>query len=361
MIFHIPNSINLGYSSGSQLRPIKMLNAFRKIGYHVDVVMGDVSSRKKQIKKIKQEILKGEHYEFLYSESSTMPTILTEKHHLPVAPFLDFRFFSFCKKYNIKIALFYRDIHWKFEQYTNSVSNLKRKYAELFYKYDLRQYKKLLDILYLPSIQMYNFIPFEFEKRIIELPPGCELRDVENKQLNESINFIYVGGLGSLYDLGYFVDVINELNNTKLFLCTRKNEWAQNQGKYDFNNKTVIYHKSGEALNDVYIQSDIAVLFVKPSTYWKFVMAVKLFEYISFKKPIIAVKGTAIGDFIERNDIGWVVEYDKNKLKELITHLKNNRQDVKRKIKNIERIQPDNTWVARVKKVQGDLTRTICN
>ena len=117
MIFHIPMQIDPKMQSGSQVRPHNMIQAFKNIGYNVDVVMGYVKNRKKQIAKIKENINNGVKYDFLYSESSTMPTTLTEKNHLPIAPFLDFDFFKFCKQYGIKIGLFYRDIHWKFEQY----------------------------------------------------------------------------------------------------------------------------------------------------------------------------------------------------------------------------------------------------
>ena len=62
---------------------------------------------------------------FLYSESSTMPTSLTEPHHMPTHPFLDFSFFYFCKRNGIKIGLFYRDIYWKFEIYKEKVHGIK--------------------------------------------------------------------------------------------------------------------------------------------------------------------------------------------------------------------------------------------
>ena len=84
-------------------------------------------------------------------------------------------------------------------------------------------------------------------------------------------------------------------------------------------------------------------------------MAVKLFEYISYKKPIIAVTGTAVGDFIEKNDIGWTINYDEIKLKELITDLQNNPSQIDQKIKKIEKIISDNTWEARALQVKKDL------
>ena len=54
-IYHYPNPINDNTANvGSAIRPNQMLNAFRKIGYEVEVVTG---YRKKKKKKI-QEVIK---------------------------------------------------------------------------------------------------------------------------------------------------------------------------------------------------------------------------------------------------------------------------------------------------------------
>ncbi len=106
-IFHIPNKLDEKSLSGSQVRPRMMIQAFKDIGYDVDVVMGYGKERKKSINIIKNNIKSGIKYDFLYSESSTMPTLLTEKNHLPLYPNLDFGFFKFCKNHGIKIGLFY--------------------------------------------------------------------------------------------------------------------------------------------------------------------------------------------------------------------------------------------------------------
>jgi len=356
IIFHTPVMFNVKLHSGSEISAQKMLKAFRTIGYDVDLVMGYVNDRKEQIVKIKQNIENGVKYDFLYSESSTVPTALTQKHHFPIAPFLDFDFFQFCKNHNIKIGLFYKDIHWKFDQYINSVPYLKRKLAEIFYKYDLTQYEKYVDILYLPSLLMFKHIPTSFDKQVIALPPGFEHNNkCDENSSGKSLNFIYVGGLGELYDLQLFTKVINGIKNIKFNLCTRENEWNKNKIKYQ-SSSIDVFHLSGSQLAEVYSKSSIGVLFVKPTKYWKFVMAVKLFEYISYKKPIVAVKNTAVGDFVEENNIGWTLDYDENELRNLIMSLQNNSSLVDAKIKNIEKIMSKHTWEARAFQVEKELT-----
>jgi hypothetical protein len=157
MIFHLPFEPDRKRNSASNLRPFWMLDSFKELGYQVEVVMGNGITRKKQITKIKKDILEGQIFDFVYSESSTMPTLLTESHHLPLFPFLDFGFFRFLKKQKIPIGLFYRDIHWRFDQY--KVHPLKKWISRLFYQYDFKEYKKSLDVIFLPSIEMGKYIP----------------------------------------------------------------------------------------------------------------------------------------------------------------------------------------------------------
>lgn len=352
MIFHIPMQLDLKMHSGSQIRPVKIIQAFKNIGYQIDVVMGYGKDRKKQITRIKNNIKSGVKYDFLYSESSTMPTLLTEKSHLPLFPFLDFSFFRFCKKHRIKIGLFYRDVYWVLDE----AKTFKQKVAKWFYRYDLNQYNKLLDILYLPSKKMYDYVPFEFSKKIVALPPAIEKTKNIDRNTIDNLNFIYIGGISELYDLKLFCKVLSEQWKGKLIICTREKEWEEYKASYlDYLKYIQVEHKSGTALEALYLQASIAVYFVKPNDLWSFAMGVKLFEYLSFKKPIIAVRDTAVGQFVEENNIGWVIDYDEEKLKTLLLSLKNHPEYIEEKINNIEKIIPKHTWEARAKKVVSDL------
>jgi len=69
----------------------------------------------------------------------------------------------------------------------------------------------------------------------------------------------------------------------------------------------------------------------------------------------VNVKDTAVGNFIEKNDIGWVIEYDSQKLKELIDYLFDNPQAIQEKKDNIKKIIPSHTWEARALQVVEDL------
>lgn len=359
MIFHLPYKIDYNRPSGTNIRPQKLIKTFKNIGYEVELIEGYGKERKNKIKELKKKIKSGIKYEFLYSESSTMPTLLTEKHHLPLYPFLDFNFFKFCKKNRIKIGLFYRDIYWKYDFYKKAVGKIKSKFSEIFYKYDLKKYNELLDILFLPSLKMKRKLP-EIDKETISLPPGLEKRKLKRKEQFKSklLNLLYVGGVGDEYSLEKLFQAIRNLK-VNLTICARRNEWEKNYFKYEpllISNINII-HKSGKELEKEYLKSDICLLFFPPSEYRSFAMPLKLFEYIQHKKTIIATKDTAAGDLIKRNNIGWVVDYKVEELIKLISVILKNREVLEKKEKNINEIYEEHTWQARAKKIEKELTK----
>jgi len=356
MIFHYPLPIDYSGKSASRIRPIKMIEGFKILGYQVEIISGYGSERKKIIKEIKRKIINGEKYDFLYSESSTMPTALTEKHHLPIYPFLDFNFFRFCKKYKIKIGLFYRDIYWRFPEYSQELPFFKKVIAKIFYLYDLINYKSTIDILYLPSEEMAKYIPI-VNKKVKALPPGHdEYQEKQQKPFKDNLTLLYVGGIGIHYKMHKLFNVINKLQKVKLIICTRKEEWEKERQGYNLSENIIIIHKKGEDLKEIYEKVDITLIFVEPIKYWEFALPFKLFEYIGNEKPIIASKGTLAATFVKENNIGWEIDYDENSLKNLLENLLNNPSEIYQKISNIKKIKPLHTWKQRAITVKNDLT-----
>lgn len=361
-IFHIPNFVDQNRKSGSQIRPLKMLKAFQSLGYDIDIVMGYGSERKVQIEKIKEKIRSGVVYDFAYSESSTMPTLLTEKNHLPTYPFMDFGFFRFLRSHGVKIGLFYRDIYWLFPMYDKTVSPVKSFIAKRFYNYDVKQYARLLDILYLPSVRMKNYIPEIDHLHIEPLPPAMDLVEhlpTRQKQDSEFLKIFYVGGLGENYNLEMIFRVANQNDFIKFVVCCREAEWKENASIYEkyLNDRVTVVHKSGSELDAYLDEADIANIFINPAEYWKFAMPVKLFEYMQHLCPIITTRGTEVANFVYENDIGWVIDYDDEDLTKALHHIHTHRDEVVEKSENMIPALKENTWVARAQKVVEDMKK----
>lgn len=85
-------------------------------------------------------------------------------------------------------------------------------------------------------------------------------------------------------------------------------------------------------------------------------MPVKLFEYLSYKKPIISTNGTATGDFVEKNSIGWCSDYSVEDLSNIFDSIYYSKEEYFNIVKNIDNIINKHTWKARAIKVVEDLT-----
>lgn len=364
IIFHHPLPLNPQATSASGIRPLRMLKAFKDLGHQVDVIAGNSKQRKKAINSIKKRVKLGEKYHLVYSESSTMPTILTDKHHLPLHPRLDFNFFKFCKKNNIPIGLFYRDIYWAFEEYGTHLNPIKKTFAKLSYKYDLLNYNKYLTKLYLPSYKMGKYIPFVSRDILATLPPAHDVSNIEYKEetnFNSSkpLKVFYVGGMSDHYQMHTLFNVVKKRTDIELVVCTRSSEWLSVKSEYpdisDSDNINVV-HESGEGMRELMINSDITSIFVKPQEYREFAVPVKLFEYLGYRKPIIATQGTLAGAFVAENNIGWTIPYDEQSLNKLFDSLilEPNKYAIKRQ--NMADVASKHTWQARAKQVIQELT-----
>ncbi len=362
IIFHHPLPLNPNATSASGIRPLRMLEAFKSLGYEVDIIAGYSKERKKAIKEVKKKIKLGAEYDFLYSENSTMPTILTEKHHLPLNPLLDFSFFRFCKNKNINVGLFYRDIYWLFESYDKSVSFLKGRVAKLSYNYELYFYKRYLARLYLPSLEMGKYVPIVPSTIFSALPPGHDVKSQlsENEYQNDSthkLKVFYVGGMSDHYQMHTLFSVVNQRDDIEFTLCTRESEWNAVKSEYpDLSDNIKIVHKSGVEMHDLMAASDVVSIFVKPQEYREFAAPVKLYEYLGHRKPIIASKETLAGNFVAKNGIGWSLTYSESDLNNLFDKLVESPKLLVSVQQQMNVIALHHTWQARARQVIKDLT-----
>ncbi|EKO3697822.1 glycosyltransferase family 1 protein [Vibrio metschnikovii] len=362
IIFHYPLPLDENSKSASGIRPLRMLTAFQELGYSIDLVTGYSTERKECIAKVKEGIKRGKKYDFVYSESSTMPTALTDPHHLPLNPLLDWRFFSFCKKNDIPVGLFYRDIYWLFDNYGKGLNPIKSTVAKLAYRYDLWLYEKTLMKLYLPSVEMGKYVPISRTSMFSALPPGHNYTGIVQKGVPDfskrPLKLFYVGGMSEHYQLHVLFKAVCNLPKIELTVCTRKAEWLAVQNEYPpLPSNISVVHLSGKAMEAELKVCDIAILFVKPQEYREFASPVKLYEYLGFQKPILASEGTLAGQFVKDNGIGWSVPYDIKGVTEKLEALISNPSLFAVVYENLLRVTPNHTWQARAQQVIKDLTK----
>jgi glycosyltransferase involved in cell wall biosynthesis len=356
MIFHHPLPVRSGAASASGIRPYEMIEAFRSLGYEVEEVCGYSSDRARAIAEVDRKLRQGVRFAFMYGESSTEPTILTDRHHLPLRPLLDFAFFARLKSAGIPRGVFYRDIYWRFPGYGASLPWWKAAAARLCYRYDLIQYRRLLDKLFLPSLAMASHVPWVGASRMSALPPGFIDRAVARHPA-PALRLLYVGGLGEHYQMHELFRALDAVPGAELTVCTREAEWQAVRHEYQLPaaGNVRIVHGAGAQLTDLFANADVCMLCVKPQPYREFAAPVKLYEYVGVQRPVVASRGTWSADFVESNGIGWTVPYEASEIAALLRRLLGDRSLVDEKIVNLGRIRHQHTWQARARQVVSEL------
>ncbi len=362
ILFHHPLPLDPNAKSASGIRPRRMLQAFKDLGYEVDLITGFAKERKSAIKRAKKDIQKGVKYAFVYAESSTMPTTLTEPHHLPKHPLMDWLFFRYCKRNNISIGLFYRDIYWLFDSYGVGLSPLKAAIAKVAYRFDLWVYQKTLTKLYLPSLEMGAYVPKVDAGIMAALPPGHASQDFSvysSAQAEKGkLRLFYVGGMSDHYQLHKLFQVVSETPQVELTVCTRDAEWRAVQVGYPAVTPNIrIIHETGERMEAHLNESDIAVLFVQPQEYREFASPVKLYEYLGFRKPVLASEGTLAGKFVRDNQVGWTLPYEETALRQLLNRLVADPAEIFQLRKDMDALIGKHSWQARAQQVIRELTQ----
>ncbi len=361
MIFHAAYPLSVHAKSASGRRPVLMREAFSAIGYDVYDVSGGPTERMHRISQLESKIKAGLTIDFVYSESATSPTGVGRPYSRHSSLTRDLSFLEFCSKQNIPVGLFYRDVYWQFAAYTKLVRWPLSTFLRVLYKWDLRRYKRAGMTIYLPSMKMQKWIPILSPEVFKALPPGANVVEhSDTAEFSAPIRLLYVGGLGSHYRLQETVEAIAGRDDVELTICTRETEWSLNEAIYSslLAQNVRIVHSSGRALIDLYARADICILAVEPFDYWEFAVPFKLFEYLGNGKPIIASRGTYSAEFVQAEDLGWVVRYGSNELAQLLDKLSADPRLISEKAEHVRSVRLEHTWEERAQQVVRDLVES---
>ncbi|MDG5815537.1 glycosyltransferase [Chitinispirillales bacterium ANBcel5] len=363
IIVYLPYEIKDQKNSGSSMRPQRMIRALKDIGHDVQLISGKGSSSRQKLKRVMVDVNKNRsNYIGVYIESCNLPLLFSDKKIRPSILF-DLKVLISFKKAKLPISLFYRDVHWRYNlMQPKKLGSIVKKVTNLpLYQLDWIIYRKYVDKLFIPTLAMSDILPSKWPKKLLyDLPPGAEIREKENGVSNSKLRLLYVGGIKlPFYDLRGLFKAINKLNNVELTICCRKEEWELNQSMYGYIDytKVKVVHKDGNDLDDLYKNADIFALLWASHPYLKHTLPYKLFETIGAGVPIITTAGTATTDFVNDNDIGWVVTGD-NEIVDICNRLNSNRSELIETTKSIMSLRDCHTWDLRAKKIVSTLMST---
>lgn len=362
IIFHIPKVIEADSAFGSKIRPYKLISAFKSMGFETEVIAGTSISRKKKIQEVLNNIRKGKRYDFMYSESSNAPIPVSDSHHIPFAPLSDYHLFKELKKNNITSGVYYRDIFWKFDVFSEKLSLPIRLLTLPLYKLDWMMYSKYMDYLFLPSQSMAKYLHTQWpENRISILPPGCDIVDCESyeKLNNDKLTCFYVGGiLPPVYDLKEMFEVFSALDEIQLVLCCRQDEWQKMKAYYGNKCKNIkIVHENNQGIKKYYCNSDLFISAWGKDPYLEIAMPIKIFEALGYGVPVIITEGSEASRFVSDNNIGWTIS-NTTSLTDILIHLKNHKNEIDEKIEIVKQVRLHNTWVERAKQITRTLSQS---
>ncbi|WP_182142384.1 glycosyltransferase [Schaalia sp. JY-X169] len=357
MIFHAPREFDGNGSGAENLRPAKMLAAFENLGYEVHVATGSSVTRSARIKEVSDLVRAGVTFEFLYSESAVLPNALADNDRRPKRPLMDARFLGLCRKAGIPTAVFYRDIYWRFLGDRSWKERAKQLLATPLYILDLALYRHVVNVLFVPSDQMKERVPFFPKSRMRALPPGADVPQDEVES-TAHMSLLYVGGVGGHYGISTMFEAVSRVDGVRLTVCTRRQEWKAVKKSYPQvdGTKIRVLHLSESELSRVYEEADITSLMVEPTEYRSIAVPYKLYEYMAHGKPTMASTGTLASERVEALGVGWAVGYDVDAIVEFLAYLRDTPSVIETATSRVRQERSRQTWANRAKDVVRELT-----
>lgn len=359
-IFYRTLEIDPSSSRGSDLRPAKLLAAFRELGYDVDVVDGSARRRKRAMDEVASRIGSGVEYEFLYAEPPTTPIALNEPHHIPLHPLMDYRFLGFCHAHRVPVVLFYCDVQWRLPDYPAQIGWTKYLAALPFFHLDLAAYHRVVDVLVLPDSGMLRLLP----RWAAAGPHGVSIPGFDpnekpparSRETGSLLRLFYVGGVQPpVYDLTPLLrgsaHALRAGVKHELTICARQSEWNRRPSDYDRYlgpQVSVVHNRTRDELFDLYSQHDVAVMpYGTLNSEWA--MPVKFPEAIGMGLPILGGAGTAVGRTVEEQEIGWVVGAADHDLAQVLSRI--DERELERARRAVQAVQPRYTWTERAREI----------
>ncbi len=347
-------------TSGSSVRPLKMKDAFERLDVEVKSFGGrnnNISLRKQTVSEIKM-LFKTWKPDACYIEPPSGPIFYWG----------DIGLIKYLHRMRIPISIFYRDAYWKYPEYDEEMvlslkDHIKRFIIKQMQVHQWSVFRKNIDMIYFPSMKMAN--EFECPKKD-ELPPGSFIPDVvEKNEPSNPLQFIFIGGAARNYGTFLTLEAFERLNKTQvraklIYVCP---QWQWNRlgiDKYKYSEWLEVIFTSGDSnLKPLYEKTDVALLTAPRTFYRDFAVPIKIFEYISYLKPILVTDCTETARIIAENHVGWVAKDDVQSIQKKLEELCSHPEEIKRVRAYMTEVRKNNLWTCRAEKVINDFEKTI--
>jgi glycosyltransferase involved in cell wall biosynthesis len=266
--------------------------------------------------------MQGKGFSSMYLESINRPFVLQRLLERRVDVNADYKYLAGLKRRGVKLAIFYRDGFWAGDLYQKRMPLpwIASEFVKTLYKKDWNFIKKVFDVIYLPSLELAEYMGESSVERYRKLLPGCAINPdyiepgLKNSKKHNKLKLLYVGGITPpLNDISHMLDNFGGKDGIELVVCTRKAEIVKYKKYYNsFNYRNVRLEAdiSGDALKRLYHSSDASLLIYPEHAYRKVAMPYKAFEAFGHGLPVIASTGTVFSRLVVDYSLGLVGEGD---------------------------------------------------
>lgn len=337
-------------NSGSSVRPTKMLEAFRSSGYEVLLLSG-LQTRQDRIQRVKKvrTLIESKRPDLCYVESPTHAIFRRCDRHL----------IREIHQMGIPIAYFYRDFYNKFRDLFPRRKGVIPYLRDLYWDYLVKRTDNVLkycDIVYLPSEEAKSLFHFTDMR---PLPPAGEEGLIQSRIPNHTC--IYVGGVMGPYNCSLLLETMNLLyqedNSYRLILVTREKVWNKYQHPLKYAPWLEVHHVSADRLASLYQRAALGFVIPREDfSYNSFAVSVKLFEYMSYGLPVVALNTAALSNIVANEGIGLVANSSRKEVAAKVKQLLTDQTMYKNVCNNIKvSLLEKNLWKHRVETVVTDL------
>ena len=262
----------------------------------------------------------------------------------------DYIFLNMLKKRGISIFPFIRDLYWRYP------GTLKQdKQTDKWFRYCQREYDWYLKnaaALLFPAKSMADAVDFP-EKYL--LPPAGDSYRCMNPELPQTKNVVFVGGLYPKAGVDILLNameyVINEHPDAYCTIIGHGDLDILNKWKH----KKWLHFTTGSYWDMPDIMSSAYIATIPWSTvlpHNNITMPYKLFDYMSFGRPIVATNCKETAKFIRENEVGIVIDSTPEDFAAGIIKLLDDRELAKRLGQNaLSLIEKKHSWKHRAKEL----------
>lgn len=215
---------------------------------------------------------------------------------------------------------------------------------------DREEYDGKISKLILTSPYFWNayFEKFLDESKYLFIPnaPSKKIFNEYEKKVHDNFTIGFIGSVRYVPQLKMLIDAVEELNkDIQVFIAgsgpgyaeiaeySRDKSFVDIYGPYNYEKEIVSLYEKVDCIYSVYNIELENVKIALPN---------RLYESIVCELPIIAAKGTVLGDFIQDKMIGITVKYnDKEELKKELLRMVKSKKDMELYRGNCKRIKED--------------------